>query len=136
MTSARAVPRPENCFSIPLTAAVTNILIADAADATSVAVVAPIALKNNSDARRDLNLADNPERLGAVVWVKGNVSKYMGVTGLRDVTDYSLDGSTIVAIRDLKAAAAGQAVYNLAGQRVANPAKGGIYIVGGRKMVK
>ena len=120
----------------PLTAAVTNILIADAADATSVAVVAPIALKNNSDARRDLNLADNPERLGAVVWVKGNVSKYMGVTGLRDVTDYSLDGSTIVAIRDLNAATAGQAVYNLAGQRVANPAKGGIYIVGGRKMVK
>lgn len=120
----------------PLTVANTNILIADAADAASVAVVAPIALKNNSDARRDLNLADNPERLGAVVWVKGNVSKYMGVTGLRDVTDYSLDGSTVVAIRDLSAAAAKQVVYNLAGQRVANPAKGGIYIVGGRKMVK
>ena len=120
----------------PLTVANTNILIADAADASSVAEVAPIALKNNSDARNDLNLADNPDMLGKVVWVKGNVSKYMGVTGLRDVTDYSLDGSTIVAIRDLSAAAASQVIYNLAGQRVANPAKGGIYIVGGRKMVK
>ena len=117
----------------PLTVTVSNILIADMPDANTVAAVAPIALQNNSDARADLNLADNPGKLGTQVWLKGNIRKYMGVTGLREVKQYSLDGFD--AIHDLNIAATDEVVYNLAGQRVKSVAKAGIYIVGSKKVV-
>ena len=110
----------------------SNIVIADAADETIV--LTPVALTNNSDARNDLNLANNPENIGKVVWVKGNIRKYMGVTGVRDVTDYSLDGKTIVAVRSIEAKTeANTVIYNLAGQRVGKAVRG-LYIVNGKKV--
>ncbi len=123
----------------PTDGAVTasNILIADAADANAVANVIPVALPNNADARADLNLSDNPDKLGTQVWLKGNIIKYMGVPGLREVKVYSLDGLNIVdAIKGVasEAVPATQVIYNLAGQRVQNLNKAGIYIVNGKKV--
>lgn len=74
----------------PLTVTASNILVADAADATDIAAVAPIQLKNNSAARSDLNLADNADKLHATVCIKGDIFKYMGTTGLKNVAEYSL----------------------------------------------
>lgn len=123
----------------PTDGAVTasNILIADAADANAVANVIPVALPNNADARADLNLSDNPDKLGTQVWLKGNIIKYMGVPGLREVKVYSLDGLNIVdAIKGVasEAVPATQVIYNLAGQRLQNLNKAGIYIVNGKKV--
>ena len=119
----------------PLTVNVTNILIADAEDATAIDDIAPIQLAGKSAARTDLNLADNANKFHMTVWVKGSISKYMDATGLRNVTDYSLDGVTVTAIQNVKGEAADQPViYNVAGQRVQNLNKAGIYIVNGKKV--
>lgn len=113
-------------------AVASNIVIADAANET--VMVAPVALQNKAAARTDLNLADHADNLGKQVWLMGNIRKYMGVTGLRDVTDYSLDGQTVVAVRSIAAdAAADGAIYNLAGQRVSKAVRG-LYIVNGKKV--
>lgn len=115
----------------------TNILVADAADAKTAALVIPVALPTGGGARTDLNLADNPSKLGTQVWLKGSIYKYMGVPGLKDVKVYSLDGSVIVdAINDITLdAPATKAIYNIAGQRVQNLNKAGLYIVNGKKVV-
>jgi uncharacterized protein YdbL (DUF1318 family) len=57
---------------------------------------------------------------------------------LKDVKVYSLDGRTIVdAINDIAAenAVANKSIYTIAGQRVQNLNKRGLYIVNGKKVV-
>ncbi|MCR5180613.1 MAG: DUF6359 domain-containing protein [Bacteroidaceae bacterium] len=120
----------------PLTTAVSNILVADATDAATISAVVPVALPSKSVARTDLNLADNPDKLHTQVWLNGNIIKYMGVTGLKEVYAYSLDGTAIVdAIRDVHSATAEGAIYNLAGQRMQNINRSGIYLINGKKVV-
>ena len=118
------------------TVAPSNLLVADAADAKTAALVIPVALPTGG-ARTDLNLADNPSKLGTQVWLKGGIYKYMGVPGLKDVKVYSLDGSVIVdAINGITLdASAAKTIYNVAGQRVQNLSKAGLYIVNGKKVV-
>ena len=118
----------------PLKVSVSNILIADAPSADAVADVIPVALVAKNLARTDLNLADNPDKLGAQVWLKGNVVKYMGVTGLKEVKEYSLDGQNITIVNAVKADAAKGAIYNIAGQRVSVVGKG-LYVVGNKKVL-
>ena len=115
----------------------SNILVADAAGANVVAKVIPIGLATGG-ARTDLNLADNPSKLGTQVWLKGDIYKYMGYPGLKNVKVYSLDGQTIVdAINDItiEDASAAKTIYTVAGQRVQNLSKAGLYIVNGKKVV-
>ena len=119
----------------PYVVAVSNILLADAAGANTVVAVIPVGLFNNKPGRTDLNLKDNPSKLGTLVWVKGDVYNYMGVTGLKNVKDYSLDGVITTGVRSLDAAAPARDIFNLAGQRVQNLNKRGLYIVNGQKVV-
>ena len=115
----------------------SNILFADAADANTLAAIIPVALPNNADARKDLNLKDNADKLGTQVWLKGNITKYMGVMGLKDVKVYSLDGINIVDIvAGVEAAPVNQAVYTLDGIQVKAPNKPGLYIIGGKAVIK
>jgi hypothetical protein len=102
-----------------------------------VAQVIPIGLASGNSARTDLNLADNPSKLGTQVWLKGDIYKYMGVPGLKNVKAYSLDGSLIVdAINGISLdASTAKTIYNVAGQRVQNLNKAGLYIVNGKKVV-
>lgn len=118
----------------PLTATVSNLLIADAAQAGTVAEVIPVATEGKGLARADLNLADNPDKLGTQVWLQGNITKYMGVAGLKEVKNYSLDGINITAVLDVKADAANATIYNLAGQRVSAVGKG-VFVVGKKKVL-
>lgn len=114
----------------------SNILLADAADASTIAEVLPINLPNGF-VREGLNLAANPTNLGKQVWLRGDITKYMGVSGLKDVKDYSFDGVNFTAIHDIAAenAVANKSIYTIAGQRVQNLNKRGLYIVNGKKVV-
>lgn len=113
----------------------SNILIADDPSTTDITKVVPIALQNNQPARTDLNLKDNPSVLGKKVWLLGNVRKYMGVTGLRDVKHYSLDGVNSTGISAVEANATSKAIYTISGQRLSTIAQPGLYIIGGKKVL-
>ena len=110
--------------------------MADAADASTIAEVLPINLPNGF-VREGLNLAANPTNLGKQVWLRGDITMYMGVSGLKDVKDYSFDGVNFTAVRGIAAEAspAVKTIYNVAGQRVQNLNKAGLYIVNGKKVV-
>ncbi|MCR5820398.1 MAG: DUF6359 domain-containing protein [Bacteroidaceae bacterium] len=114
---------------------VSNLLVAASADETDAANCVPVNLANKSAARADLNLHDNPAKLGTQVWVRGIITLYMGAKGVKNVSEYSIDGENVAtAVRSIAADAASGAIYNIAGQRVNKTAKG-LYIIGGRKVV-
>lgn len=60
-----------------------------------LAYMGPVALPNG-DVRDALNLADHSDLIGQTIWVCGDVLKYMGVPGLKNVKKYSLDGTTVL----------------------------------------
>lgn len=70
-----------------------NILIADAADASNTANCVCIQLVAQTDVRNALNLVDNPGVLGAQVQVFGDVMKYNTLPGIKNTSNYKLDGS-------------------------------------------
>ncbi|MBO4906786.1 MAG: chitobiase/beta-hexosaminidase C-terminal domain-containing protein [Bacteroidaceae bacterium] len=109
----------------------TNIAIAAAADETASFI--PVELPKGN-VRTALNLADVPSNLGKEVWLCGTITQYFGMNGLKQVKNFSFDGTDTV--RSITApAAANDAIYTLSGQRVSAITKAGIYIVGGRKVV-
>lgn len=69
-------------------AAISNLLIADSPDVTDRTLCAPVELRNGSEFRAELNLADNPEMLGAHILFCGNVRKYFSVMGLKGLSGY------------------------------------------------
>ena len=80
-------------FSVPASSA-SNILISDNPNASSVAECVPVQLVSGSDARSALNLMDNPGNLGKKVSLKGNLTKYFGVSGVKETTEYKIDGNS------------------------------------------
>lgn len=96
----------------------------------------PVQLSSNSKVRDNLNLVNNPTNLGLTVWVYGNIEKYFTVAGVKNVTDYSLDGeNTLTGISSVKAEAdkAGK-IYSIDGRRLNQTVKG-INIVDGKKVI-
>lgn len=110
----------------------SNIMLASAKDATDKNDMIPVALPTG-EVRAALNLKDNAANVGKEVWLYGTIEKYFSVAGVKNVSDFSFDGKTHVT--DLNAAAAEEAVYNLAGQRLQTIGRSGLYIVGGKKVV-
>lgn len=77
----------------------SNIVLIDAShnDVTAtpnIAYMTPVNLPTG-DVRDALNLGDNSNLIGQTIWVCGDVLKYMGVPGLKNVKKYSLDGTTV-----------------------------------------
>ena len=72
----------------------TNICIADVHDETNYANCAPVQLPAGSDARTDLNLMNNPSKLGVEVWLKGKATTYFGAPGLKEISKYTLTAPT------------------------------------------
>lgn len=95
----------------------------------------PVQLSANSDPRAALNLKDNPSLQGKDVWVYGNLETYFSMPGVKNVTDYSLDGAT--GISSIEAAAQGKAavIYSIDGRRLMAPVKG-VQIINGRKVIR
>ena len=69
----------------------TNIVLAPTADCTDASKCIGIQLPAN-DIRSALNLMDNPGNLGKVVSVLGDVMKYCGGPGVKNLTNYVLEG--------------------------------------------
>lgn len=70
----------------------SNILIADSPNATSLDNAIPVQLPAES-VRAALNLQNNPGNLGKEVLLKGSLEKYFGVAGLKNVSEYVMDGA-------------------------------------------
>lgn len=68
----------------------TNIVLADRAAETDTKLCAGLQLKAGSDARVDLNLADNPAMLGQRIIAYGYKGAYCNATGLKQVEVYEL----------------------------------------------
>jgi hypothetical protein len=114
---------------------VSNMAIAAQAGETDYAAIIPIELKNNTAFRTDLNVVDNPTNIGKEILLCGNIIKYFSKTGVKNLSDYVLDGQqyTVTGINEVKSSERFQgAIYNLSGQRVKTPAKG-LFILNGKK---
>ena len=68
----------------------TNIVLADRAAETDTKQCAGLQLKAGSDARVDLNLADNPAMLGQRIIAYGYKGAYCNAPGLKQVEVYEL----------------------------------------------
>lgn len=68
----------------------TNVVLADRAAETDMKLCAGLQLKAGSDARVDLNLADNPAMLGQRIIAYGYKGAYCNAPGLKQVEVYEL----------------------------------------------
>lgn len=68
----------------------TNIVLADNKDETDETAVIPVQLTSGGAARNELNLSVNPNMYKAEVLLKGDLTKYFGVIGLKNVKEYEL----------------------------------------------
>ncbi len=75
-------------------AATTNIVIGPTADCTDPSKCVGVQLPTGA-VRNALNLSANPGNLGKVVALKGDVMKYCGGPGIKNTSEYVLDGSTV-----------------------------------------
>lgn len=70
----------------------SNVLIANTPDATSVDQCIPVQLVSGTDVRAAVNLMDNPGNFGKKLSIKGNLVAYFGTTGVKEGSEYKLDG--------------------------------------------
>lgn len=66
----------------------SNIVVADSPDETNYEQCAACQLENGSAVREDLNLVDNPQNLGELVYLSGTVGKYFNKMGLKPVDSF------------------------------------------------
>lgn len=93
----------------------------------------PVQLPSKSDVRAALNLLDNPSLQGANVWVYGNITSYFSMPGVKNTSDWSLDGTTGLIVVE-QPATGEKTIYSLDGRRLTKLQKG-INIVNGKKVI-
>ena len=93
----------------------------------------PVQLPARSDVRAALNLLDNPSLQGANVWVYGNITSYFSMPGVKNTSDWSLDGTTGLIMVE-QPATGEKTIYSLDGRRLTKLQKG-INIVNGKKVI-
>ena len=94
----------------------------------------PVQLVSKSDVRAALNLIDHPELQDATVWVYGNLENYFSMPGMKDTSDFSLDGQTGIIIAIEQPATGEKQIYSIDGRRLTKLTKG-INIVNGKKVL-
>ncbi len=72
-------------------AVASNIILADDASCTDIDACIPIQLPTGA-VRSALNLQDNPGNLGKAVTLYGTAEKYFSTAGIKNVSDYVLEG--------------------------------------------
>lgn len=111
---------------------------AEGAQASNIALgseelYVPVQLPSKSEVRTALNLLDNPDLLNTTVWVYGTLETYFQMPGVKNTSDYSLDGTTgIIAVVDDNTGRL--EIYSLDGRRLDAPVKG-INIINGKKVL-
>lgn len=68
----------------------TAILMADDFDKTKNGEYIPVCLKSGSNARKKLNLKDNPGMYHKKIKIYALREKYFGVTGIKDIDDFEI----------------------------------------------
>ena len=111
----------------------TNILLSDNADETDIANCIIVQLPKG-DIRSALNLVDNAGNYKKQVKITGSIEKYFQSAGLKNPTAYEFTGVT--GIENVKGENGEvKTIYDLQGRKVETITKGGIYIVGGHKVL-
>ncbi len=85
----------ENLITTAEGAVASNLMIADAQSETDYTKCVPVQLSSGSDARKSLNLIDNPTNLGRVLLVSGTISKYFSVVGIKNIAEFELSGEGV-----------------------------------------
>ena len=120
----------------------SNFLLAANADVKDVNECIPVALPSGSDARKALNLLDNPGNIGKQVKVYGTIEKYFSVAGVKNVSEYVLDGqepgpvelpeyTTIAAAREAATADKVEVQFNVNNITVAFESGSSSYVTDG-----
>lgn len=78
-------------FEAPATLA-TNLLLADTPTEKDWSKCMSVNLPSGSESRTKLNLKDNPSNLGMLLSIKGNITRYVGISGLKEPSEFVLDG--------------------------------------------
>lgn len=73
----------------------SNIIIAPTASETNPAKCIAVSLKTGSDARKALNLMDNPGVYGQTVTLKGSLRTCCGAPGVFQPSEFQLGGSSV-----------------------------------------
>ncbi|MCM1448779.1 MAG: DUF5689 domain-containing protein [Clostridiales bacterium] len=77
-----------------------NLLLAADAEETDIKKCITVQLIDN-DARKKLNLRDNPSNYKKAVTVKGDLIDYFTVMGIRNVTEFKLEGNGYKAVTSI-----------------------------------
>ncbi len=123
----------------------SNVVIADNdADASDIKECIPVNLPvDPKDAegntipniRGKVNIKDNPDNMGKEVMFLGKIQAYFSVAGLKDVKDAIINGEHANAIENINLDnISNNVIYNVAGQRVNQISRGGIFIINGKKI--
>lgn len=112
----------------------TEVLIATTPDETDPLRCVPVQLPKGA-IRDALDLFTVQKNYRQQVWVYGNIATYFGCPGVKNVSDYSLNGQTASISSPTHEVEKDNAIYNLLGIRVDNITRPGIYIVGGKKVI-
>ena len=107
----------------------TNLAVGDGHDY--------LAVQLPKGAVRDaLNLKDNPGNQGKEVWLLGQMMKYCGVPGLKNVKDYSFNGVPVTSVGSVITSEgnAPASIYTLDGVRQSKAVKG-FNIINGKKVI-
>lgn len=76
-------------FTVPAAVA-TNLLLANSPDEKDWNKCMSVNLPSGSDARSKLNLKDNTGNLGKLLTIKGTITRYVGISGLKEPSDFRL----------------------------------------------
>lgn len=71
--------------------ATTNLMLADSPDERNMDNILPVQLPNNT-IRSQLNLVDNPDNLGKLIQITGDLEAYFSRPGLRSPTSFEFIG--------------------------------------------
>lgn len=85
----------ENFVTTADGAVASNLMLADAQSETDYSKCVPMQLSSGSSARKALNLVDNPDNLGKLLLVKGTISKYFSVVGIKNASEWELSGEGV-----------------------------------------
>ena len=78
----------------------SNIVLAPTPDCTDPSLCIPVQLVSGSAVRSAVNLMDHPGNLGKLLSIKGDLIKYCGAPGVKNPSDYKLEGGDTPDVPD------------------------------------
>lgn len=89
-TNVKSYADDASCKFTAPAAVATNLLLADSPGETDWNKCMSVNLPSKSEYRTALNLMDNPSNLGKLLKIKGNVTRYVGLSAIKEPSAYVL----------------------------------------------